>query len=166
MGVGAQTALVLGAVELAHLAVDVRLVQRVHAHHQIGKLGVHIGDSLDDRLAQILLAAVAQLAGLKDACGRAGRDNGAAHGAIVQGHLALHGGVAAGVEDLAGIDIYNFQVIFHLWVPPVFLSCRLVGRFDDLDKVLGVERCAADESSIHIGWASRSAALDGFMEPP
>jgi hypothetical protein len=37
----------------------------------------------------------------------AGRDGGAAGAAVLQQHVDLHGGVAAAVEDLAGMYVEN-----------------------------------------------------------
>ena len=59
------------------------------------------------RPAQVALAAVAQLDRLERTRGRAGRDRRAADGAVVEGDLDLDGGVASGVEDLAGADGFD-----------------------------------------------------------
>jgi hypothetical protein len=58
-----------------------------------------------DALAQVApLVAVAQLDRLALAGGGAGRHGRAAHGPALQHDLGLDGGVAAAVQDLAGVD--------------------------------------------------------------
>ena len=41
------------------------------------------------------------------------RDGGAAHGAVLQVDLHLHGGVAAAVQDLAAQDVNDFDHLLH-----------------------------------------------------
>ena len=60
--------------------------------------------ALVDALAQVGVAAVAQLRRLELARRGAGRHGRAALRARAQRQLDLHGRVAAGVEDLAGVD--------------------------------------------------------------
>ena len=107
-GVGAQLALVFGAVQLDHAHVDADLVDGVHADQVFGDDVVDVVDGLEDALAEVaLLVAVAQLHGLALAGGCAGRHGGAAEGARLQIDFHLQGRIAAGIKDLSGIDIYD-----------------------------------------------------------
>ena len=81
------------------------LVGRVEAAQRLGDLAVHVRDGLRDALAAVALAAVAQLDRLELAGRRARGHGGAADGARVELDLDLDGGVAARVEDLAGVDV-------------------------------------------------------------
>ena len=113
-GVGAQAALVGGAVQLDEHLVDGHLVQHVGADQGLGDLGVHVLHGSLNALAVIAaLVAVPQLAGLVDTGGSAGGDRSAAHGAVLQIDLHLDGGVAAAVQDLAADDIYDFDHLLH-----------------------------------------------------
>ena len=68
----------------------------------------HGFDGLQHALAQVAgRVAVTQLDGLVLAGGGAGRHRGAGQRPVVQGHLHLDGGVAAGIEDLAGADEFD-----------------------------------------------------------
>ena len=113
-GVGAQTALVGGAVQVDEGLVDGHLIQHVHAHQALGDLGIHVLHSSEDALAQVAaLVAVPELAGLVHAGGSAGGHSGAAHGAVVQIDLHLNGGIAAGVQDLTAQDVYDLDDLLH-----------------------------------------------------
>ena len=103
--VRAEAALVRRAVELDQLLVELLLLVGLHAPNRLEDLAVHIRDRLRHGLAAEGVAAVAQLDRLVDAGGGAGRDRRAAVGAGLQHHLDLDGGVAARVEDLAGVDV-------------------------------------------------------------
>jgi hypothetical protein len=102
--VRAEAALVRRAVELDHRAVEPRLVERVAARDGLGDLAIDVPDGLHDALAHVGVTAVAQLGGLELARRRPRGHGGAALGARAQHHLHFHGGVAARVEDLAGVD--------------------------------------------------------------
>ncbi len=103
-GVGAEAALVLGAVELVQHRVDRALRRGIEALEGGGDLTVDVADGLADALAAVALAAVAQLDRLVLAGGRAARHGGAPGCAGVEGDLDLDGGVAPRVEDLAADD--------------------------------------------------------------
>ena len=90
------------------------LVARIHAHNSISNDGVDVLNSLGHALAQIAaLVAVPQLQSFKLTSGCAGRCAAACHSAVGQSDLRFHGGVAAGVQDLAAYNRFNFQIV-HL----------------------------------------------------
>ena len=107
-GIGAQVALVLGAVGFDHRSVDGVNIGSVHAQQGVVDDGIDVFDRLLHALAQIAgLVAVAQLEGLKFARGRAAGGHAAADGAVDQRHFRFNGGVSAGVKNLAADDLFN-----------------------------------------------------------
>ena len=106
-GVGAEAALVVGAVELDEHAVDVALVEGVEAHEGVVDLVVDVGDGVEHALAAVAGLAVAQLDRLERTGGGARRDDGPAGGAGLEDDLDLDGGVATGVEDLTAGDVLD-----------------------------------------------------------
>mmetsp|Transcript_74644 Transcript_74644/g.165065 ORF Transcript_74644/g.165065 Transcript_74644/m.165065 type:complete len:260 (-) Transcript_74644:1075-1854(-) len=102
------TPLVLGAIELLdHFLVDLGLLGDVHADEFRCDEVVHIGDRLQDTLAEeTILVAVAQLQRLVNASrGTAG--HGRAEECRLCAKVHLHGGVATRVEDLAGANRHD-----------------------------------------------------------
>ena len=95
----------VGPVELDEGAVEPLLVAGLPAADRVGDLAVDVLHGAQDALAAERLAAVAQLDGLVLAGRRAGRDRRAAERARLEAHVDLDGGVAAAVEDLAGVDV-------------------------------------------------------------
>ena len=78
-GVGAELALVGGAIESDHGLVDEALVGGIHAFDFGGDDGFDIGNGLENALAHVVaLVAVAQFDGLMLAGGSARRHDGAA----------------------------------------------------------------------------------------
>ena len=114
-GVGAQTGLVLGAIELQQGLVDEALVVSLQASQGVVDLGVDEIDSLGNALAQVAISAVAQLVRLVHTGGRARRHGGTAHRTVVEDDLDLDGGVTAGVHDLQRADVKDSG---HLCLPP------------------------------------------------
>ena len=111
-GVCTQVGLVLGAVGLDHGGVDGVDVGSIHAHNSVCDDGVDVLHSLSHALAQVTaLVAVTQLQSLELAGGCAGRCAAAGDSAVGQGDLSFHGGVAAGVQDLAAHNGFNFQIV-------------------------------------------------------
>ncbi|MNT27025.1 hypothetical protein D3C72_1626340 [compost metagenome] len=107
-GVGAQAALVLGAVEVDQGAVQEGLLGGVQAHDGFGDFGVDVLDGLQHALAQVArLVAVTQFDGFARTGRGARRHCRTAHHAGFQQHVAFDGGVAARVENLATDDIYD-----------------------------------------------------------
>ena len=102
--VGAEPALVRGAVELDHRPVERPLLGGAGAGQRRGDLAVDVGDRPGDALAGPGVAAVAQLDRLELAGRGAGGHRGQAAGAGLQHDLDLDGRVAARVEDLARVD--------------------------------------------------------------
>jgi hypothetical protein len=104
-GVGADLALVGGAVRRQHRRIDAGLVEGVAADHHRGQQLADVVDRLLHALAQVALAvAVPQLQRLVLA-GRGARGHRPGGGRPrLQLDLGLDGGVAPGIEDLAGAD--------------------------------------------------------------
>ena len=113
-GVCAQIGFILGAVGPDHGGVDGVDVGSIHAHHCVCDDRVDVLHSFGHALAQITaLIAVPQLQRLELTGGCAGRCAAACHGAVGQRDLRFHSGVAAGVQDLAAYNRFNFQIV-HL----------------------------------------------------
>jgi hypothetical protein len=114
--VGAQAALVVGAVQVDQRLVEEVLLGGVEAQHRLGDLGVDVLDGLEHALAEVArLVAVAQLDGFARAGGRARGHGRAAHGARLQQHVAFDGGVAARVQDLAADDVNDCAHCFSFF---------------------------------------------------
>ncbi len=95
-GVGAQTGLVVRAVQVHEVVVDLHLTQDVHAQKRVGNLAVDVLHSPGHAFAAIaLLIAVAHFQSLAAACGCAGRHSRAGVDARLQGNFHFHGGIAA-----------------------------------------------------------------------
>jgi hypothetical protein len=93
--VGAETSLVVGAIEGDHLLVDGALVCRVDAGNHRLELVADMPHGLEHALAEVpLLVAIAQLHGLAGACGCAGGYRCAAQHAGGQHHIGFNGGIA------------------------------------------------------------------------
>ncbi len=113
-GVCAQIGFIFGAVGPEHGGINGIDVGGIHAHNSISNDGVDVLHGLADALAQIAaLVAVPQLQSFKLTSGCAGRCAAACHSAVGQSDLRFHGGVAAGVQDLAANNRFNFQIV-HL----------------------------------------------------
>ena len=116
-GVCAQLGLVLGAVGVDHGLVDGVDVGSIHADDGISDDGVDVLHSLGDALAQIAaLVAVAQLQRFELAGGCAGRCAAPGHGAVGEGDLSLNSGVAAGVQDLTALNVYDLKIVHDLYL--------------------------------------------------
>ncbi len=102
----AKARLVWGAIELDHDLVDGNLLFRIHAADGVQDLVVDCVDSLEHPLAEInRLVAVAEFDCLVSARRGAGRNRGAAHGAVFEGDVHFDGGIASAIEDLAGENV-------------------------------------------------------------
>ena len=96
-GVGAQATLVGGAVQFDHRLVDADLVERVETGDFICNRVVDIVDGVHHALAEIFIAAIAQLDRFMHA-GRCARRHGRApEAAVIEQHIHFNGGVAAAV---------------------------------------------------------------------
>src|SRR5262249_31619532 len=109
-GVGAQLALVRGAVQVDQELVDGRLVEGFLADEGLGDLAVDAADRLLDAAAEKTgRVAVAQFDGLVGARAGPAGHGGAAAGGVGEDHLDLDGRVAAAVEDLAAVDALDLH---------------------------------------------------------
>ena len=125
-GVCAQIGLVLGAVGLDHGGVDGVDVGGIHAHNSISNDRVDVLHGLGHALAEVAaLIAVAQFQRLKLAGGCTGRRTAPGNGAVGQRDLGFHGGVAAGVQNLAAHNGFNFQIV-HIENLLTIISMRIV----------------------------------------
>jgi hypothetical protein len=106
-GIGAELALVRGAIEIDHGLIDAELIEGIHALDFFEDGGVDVFDGLGDALAVVLLAAIAQFDGFVGAGGSAGGNGGAAEAAVIQNHIDFDGGVAAAIVNLATLDVDN-----------------------------------------------------------
>ena len=116
-GVCAQLGFVLGAVGVDHSLVDGVDVGSIHADDGISDDSVDVLHSFGDALAQITaLVAVAQLQRFELAGGCAGRCAAPGHGAVGEGDLSLNSGVAAGVQDLTALNVYDLKIVHDLYL--------------------------------------------------
>jgi hypothetical protein len=108
-GVGAQFALVGGAVQFDDAPIEGRLVGCVHAEHLRGDVVHDVGHRGPHPFAAVAFGAlVAQLESLAGP-GRGPRgDRSPPHGAAGKMHVHFDGRVSAGVEDLPGLDFDDF----------------------------------------------------------
>ena len=105
-GVGTEVLLVGRAVELEHPLVDAGLVEGIAPLEFVGDLGVDVLDRLEHPRAEIDgLVAVALLPGLVGAGARPRRHRGPTEGPVSKGDVDFDGGIAAAVENLAGVDV-------------------------------------------------------------
>ena len=130
-GVCTQIGLILGAVCLDHGGVDGVDVGSIHAHNRVRDDRVDVLHRFGHALAQIAaLVAVPQLQRLKLAGGCTGRGAAARHRAVRQRDLGFHGGVAAGVQNLAAYNRFNFQIIHLETLLNIIFSPVPPGRAD------------------------------------
>ena len=130
-GVCAQIGFILGAVYLEHGSIHGVNVGSIHAHHCVRNDRVDVFHRLGHALAQIAaLVAVPQFQRLKLAGGCTGRGAAARHGAVRQRDLGFYGGVAAGVQNLAANNSFNFQIIHLETLLNIIFSPILPGRAD------------------------------------
>ena len=107
-GVGAQLALVRGAVELDHQVVEGALVGGIHADDLRSDDLVHGLDRVQNTLAAVDgLVAIAALPSLGLTGGSAGRNQAAAFGAVFGVEDDLNGRVATGIKDLTRVNAFN-----------------------------------------------------------
>ena len=107
-GVGAEPPLVRRAVQFDHRAVDVQLVLGIHARQRVIDLAVDRLDRLQHALAAVAgLVAVAQFDRLVGSGRRARTAPRPGRRRRTPDGIDLDGRIAAGIEDLAGMDIGN-----------------------------------------------------------
>ncbi len=106
--VGAELGLVGRAVQIDHQAIDRLLIARIQADQFRSDLGVDVLDGLQNALAEInLLVVIAQLDGFMLAGAGAAGDGGAAQRAVFENYVDFDRGIAARIEDLAGVDEFD-----------------------------------------------------------
>jgi hypothetical protein len=89
--------------------VEGALIGGVEAGDGFGDFAVGVGDGFQDAFAEILgLVGVPEFEGFVFAGGGAGRDGGAAARAGIEGDIGFDGGIAAGIDDLSGVDAGDF----------------------------------------------------------
>ncbi len=105
-GVGAKAALVFSAVQFDHRKIDLALVFGIHADDDFGDVGIDGRNRLGHAFAEIArLIAVAQFNRFMRA-GRCARRNGrTAKTAVLKQDIDLNSGVAAAVENFAGMNV-------------------------------------------------------------
>ena len=114
--VRAEPALVVGPVQLDHGLVEQRLLGGVAPEQRLAQLTIHRPDGALDALAEIAGGvAVAQLDRFPRAGRGARRHRRAPHRTAVEGHVHLHGRIAAAVQNLAGVDQGDLG-IGHAWL--------------------------------------------------
>ena len=110
-GVCAKLRFVLRAVQFAHGLIERALLPRVKAPQQLEYLVVDVRLRVQDALAAVArTVAVAQLDGLVRAGRGTGRHSGDAERAVLQPYLRFQCGVAAGIQDLASVNVYDGAV--------------------------------------------------------
>jgi len=104
----AEFAFICGAIELDHRAVDTFLVALIKPDKFGGDFGVDVIDRLGNALAEpLLFIIVTQFDGLVLAgAGPAGNCR-PAHRAVVQNHVHFKRRIAAGIEDLPGVNNFD-----------------------------------------------------------
>ncbi|EDT89704.1 hypothetical protein BIFLAC_02337 [Bifidobacterium animalis subsp. lactis HN019] len=149
-GVGAQTALVRGAVELDHQVIECALVGGVHADDLRGDLLVHRLDGTEDTLALIDgLVAIATLPSLGFAGGGAGGNETQAASTVIGVEHDLNGRVAAGIKNLACVHAFNCCHNFSLMCigcDDSFQRNEIVGRLAGADQ----KKCERSHDSFRL----------------
>ena len=104
--VGAELRLVWRAVELQHRRVDSQLVRGVATAEAGRDRLLDIPNGVPNAFAAVAVSlAVAQLDRLVLARAGAARNSRSAKGAVVENNVGFDGGIAAAIEDLAGVDV-------------------------------------------------------------
>ena len=106
-GVGTELGLVRSPVELDHGEVNSALLVGLETEDFLTDDIEHVLDGGQDALATVAFAAVTQFDSLEGTRRGTGGDDGATCRSGVEDHLDLNGGIAAGVEDLAGVNELN-----------------------------------------------------------
>lgn len=92
-GIGSEVGLVGRAIDLEHGVIDRSLIRRIHTEDGILEDGVDVLDGLEDALAHVATATVAEFVRLVNAGGGARRHRGR-EGALGGGDVDFDGGVA------------------------------------------------------------------------
>ena len=109
--IGAELTLVRRAIEIDHDLIDRRLPARVLAAQARRDLFVYVRHGARYALAQITLAAVAQLDRFMDAGRSARRHRRASDHGIFQRHFDLHGGLSPGIQHFTRAHPLDFHYL-------------------------------------------------------
>ncbi len=110
-GVGAELALGGGAVELDHSLVNGALLKSGHTYDSGGNDVVHVGNSLEDALAEVaLLVAVAKLEGFVLAGGCSRRNSCYSLDAGFEDNFYFNCGIAPGIEDFPTCNLNDSHI--------------------------------------------------------
>ena len=108
-GIGAEPALVGGAVQIDQVLVDQGLVGRIPSRQGRADLPMNVIYRLEDAFAQVpILVLVAQLHGFVFAGRSPGGNRGPALVAAAETDVYFHGGIAARIENFARGDLVDF----------------------------------------------------------
>ena len=114
-GVGAEFAFVFGAVEVDHGLVDFDLVFGIQAGQGVVNFVVDVFNRFQNAFSAVaFFVAVTELYGFMHAGRRAGRNRRAAESAALQDNFRFNRRIAAGVKNLAGMNINNCTHFFLL----------------------------------------------------
>ncbi len=104
-GVGPEAGLGGRAIEGDHFVIEGALVGGGETGDGFGDFGVGVGDGLEHALAEIFrFVSITQFEGFVFAGGSAGGDGGSTQCPALEDHVGFDSGVAAGIDDLAGVD--------------------------------------------------------------
>ena len=151
-GVGPERGLVRRAIQVDHQPVDLALSARVHADQFRCDPLVDIGAGLEHALAAIaLLVAVAQLDRLVLAGGCTRRHRGGNGRTVVQGDMDPHCRIAAGIQDLVGMNAFDD------WFHGHFLCDFVCSDVGDVDSLAPTSSTACsgsgrNEAPAHFRW--------------
>ena len=99
-GVGTQTALIGGSVQLYELPIDANLIHDIHANQHFADFRIDVVYCLADALSKKTPGiAVPKFASFIDTGGSTGRNGCSAQTAVFQQNVYLNGGIAAGIEN-------------------------------------------------------------------
>ena len=113
-GIGTQSALVGGSVQIHHNLIDAGLLQYIFADQGRGDFAADILHCLGNTLSKITaLIPVPKLMCFVNAGGSAGGNRGPADDPALQNHFHFNSGVSTGIQNFSTNDILNDMILFH-----------------------------------------------------